>query len=170
MRAAPLLAAFAIAAGLVVVAPVGAQPAGADRAKLQGKWGVSKVEWPADVPAEHRTSKATTDALTLTVAGERITIDWGRKDVPSEYAVLKENPMGALKRIEFLRLKDKDGKEKIIPPTKAIYRFDGAALVVALPLDPALPWPTEFKPTMLPVPGAGKRQAPVVLVTFDRKK
>jgi uncharacterized protein (TIGR03067 family) len=183
MRVAPLLIGLVTAAA---VTHAGAQQPGGDRTKLQGTWVVSKVEWPADLSPRAHPPKEALDALTVTVAGDRVTLDPGEKGGPKAFALLKENAGKSPRELDIMAVKgpesrepyviellgNRDGKVVVVdsrpvPPWKAIYRFDDDQLVVAVPLAGRVPRPTEFKPAKVTV---GDSVEPVMVVTLTRKK
>ncbi|HEX4610797.1 MAG TPA: TIGR03067 domain-containing protein, partial [Urbifossiella sp.] len=165
MRAAPLLTAAALAAGLVSFSALSGQPpagkaekgAAAELAKFRGDWVITKIVPP---PGEPAPPEAVLKSVTIEVRDNRVTavITQGGDEPRREYALLKLDPTKTPNHIDLTGA-DKThtpfgglptaGKSKApLPPPvmSGLYKFEGDALVVAFPTEPELGRPGGFNP------------------------
>ncbi len=168
MRIAPLLAAFAAAAGLVGFSAATGQPpdkakkTDSDLVRLQGEWVVTKVEVPRGEgpPDELLTS------LKITVRENRVTAEFigklaGKEEsvhallvldstkTPRHVDVIPADAKGQPRRMQS-RSTGK-GKANTVtdhgphPPMVGVYKLDGDTLTVCVEAGEGQPRPTELK-------------------------
>jgi uncharacterized protein (TIGR03067 family) len=198
MRIAPLLAAFAIAAGLVGLSAVTGQPPPgkadksppAELVKFRGDWSVTKIDFPpelADVPSDELAKVL--KAVSVAVAENRVTVNVripGQQQQDS-YLLLKVDPAQTPAHIDLTEATAKFEPRRTLPTAlkngkvdreplpiavlKGIYKFEGDGLVLAFPSEPELDRPTAFK-TVGPKNAKGNRleRAGVGLVYLSKKK
>ena len=190
MRAAPFLAAFALAGGLIGFSTVTGQPPAekaekspaAELAKLRGDWVITKVEIPSPLrPVPPEALKV----LTIQVRDDRVTavMDLGMNEPRWEYGLLKVDATKSPHQIDLIQADEKHtprgslptaGKSRTpLPPevTRAIYRFEGDTFVVAFPTESVAPRPTEFKVVPPKAPnGFGADRSGVGIAYLTKKK
>lgn len=195
MRVAPLLAAFTIAAWLVgfstaagQLPPPKAKSADGDLVRLQGEWTVTKVELPGSEAPPDELLKS----LKVTVRENRVTAEFTGKAAGKEepgYALLMLDSTRTPRHIDVipadakwqpLRGKllrpEKDGKTKVTdtgpePTRLCVYRLDGDALTVCVPVGDRSPRPTELKVAPRKNPQALQRDdSGYMLIQLTRKK
>lgn len=170
-------------------APAPGPSAVSDRDRAQGTWTVVKVEWP-EADKRHAPSQEEIDATLMTIKGDRITITLDGKTEDLSHVFFTEDATKTPRQINLVATDGpnsrepskhktygvgKDGKAVVLsevarPPLKAIYKFEGATLVLALPIDPDAARPTEFKPAMVKLPeNRGGLESPVVVVHLKKK-
>jgi uncharacterized protein (TIGR03067 family) len=169
-------------------APAPGPSAVSDRDRAQGAWKVAKLEWPNGTRPPM--SPEMTEHVTVTVAGDRATLTMKGDENDSLYVVFTEDAGKAPRQVNFIATDGpnsreprkhktygvgKDGKPVVIsefahPPLKAIYKFEGDALIVALPVDPDSDRPTEFKPAMVKLPeNRGGLDSTIVVIHLKKK-
>jgi uncharacterized protein (TIGR03067 family) len=134
-----------------------------DAARVQGEWAVVAVEAAPDAdPVYAETAKE----LTVTLAGEWVTLDHpkGRSRATFSLEPAKEPKEVDVGDMGLAALGA--SPDPIQEATRGIYKFEGAELVVAVPVGPGKDFarPTEFKPS------ADRQTRRAVLVLHLRKK
>jgi len=197
MRFAPLLAAFATAAGLVGFSAATGQPpppkaktADGDLVRLQGEWSVTKVELPGGEAPPDELLKS----MKVTVRENRVTAEFTGKSAGKEEAgyallmldstktprhvdVIPADAKGQPRRGAIFRA-SKDGKGEVTridtgpePTILGLYRLDGDALTVCVPVGDRSPRPTGLKVAPRKNPQALQRDdSGYMLVHLARKK
>jgi uncharacterized protein (TIGR03067 family) len=189
MRFAPLVTAFALAAGLIGFSTLSGQPPkgkadkspAAELAKFRGDWMIAKIETP---PGDKAPSAEFLKGVGIKVneRGVVLTISdtGGRSD--TEYALLKVDPTKTPAQIDLTIATEKYEPQLSLPTAirkgekaknepylttvlQGIYKFEGDTLVLALPNYEHMARPTEFKAVVVKHPTRVKDGIDVVYLT-----
>jgi uncharacterized protein (TIGR03067 family) len=121
-----------------------------DTALAQGEWTIADIEPPEGVTPDERREVQMLKEVTVAVRGDRVTVTHAKEPgtLSATFTLDRTKEPHEIDLTDLTVAGDELKEQKVKGTTRGIYKLEGDALVLALPLGDGedLPRPAEFKP------------------------